>query len=210
MRDRVIRKSTLQSKDIGSETTWNASQDIRKMLTGIRDALDQQDKLLHELEDRLDKHEELVHGNGPTRYTGPEELTSEVLWEMLQQACPGEQLDLSNYRPKYVDDLMGHLDDLGTEPPEKRGDEFDLGPHVKVRVNMWFGPFGEVRVYFDKVAIDNYPLAVNYTNLVNVGVPAAVAGIIVGAISILAKTASEKGLIIWVQVPSLVFFPLPA
>jgi hypothetical protein len=140
-------------------------------------------------------------------------LTEQNLWERLERASPGQMVDLSDFDPRVVETLLQQVAALKRRQLLARprdGEFFDLGPHVNVKVNMWWGPFGEVKIKFDRVAVDNYDRAITFVNLVAVGVPVAVAGIVAGVIRIMVAVASENGLIVWVQVPSLIHTPLPA
>jgi hypothetical protein len=161
----------------------------------------------------LDGHPEqlewLVFNTGSVRNG----LTEQDLLERLKRAYPGQMVDLSDFDPRVVETLLQQVAESNRRQFLARprdGEFFDLGPHVDVKVNMWWGPFGEVKIQFDRVAVDNYDRAITFVNLVAVGVPVPVAGIVAGVIRIMVAVASENGLIVWVQVPSLIHTPLPA
>lgn len=160
-------------------------------MANIHDSLDQ-------LTARLDSIEQRSESS-----TADDE---QAFWERLENAAPGERLDFSDLDPAQVDRMLKQLN----FPKPRNAPEFDLGPHVQVDVNMWWGPFGEVRIFFDPIAVANYDRAVTFTNLIAVGVPIPAAGIVAGVMRIMVAVASENGLIVWVQLPSLVHTPLPA
>jgi hypothetical protein len=121
------------------------------------------------------------------------------------KAPPGELLDMSDVGPVEMQRVVQPMIQAGP-----RKEEFDLGPHVTVKLNMLWGPFGMAEIRFDRIAVDNADRAFTVTNLVRVGVPFPVAVIIAGAITMIKQMASENGVIAFVQLPSLVHWYLPA
>lgn len=172
------------------------------------------DGRLTNIENEISQLAQMLRDRAPSSQT-PGRLTSEEITARLDQAHPGALVDFSDFHPREVESvaqqLMKSSDERSLQESRARDLNWDLGPHVQVNVKQWWwSPLGLAEIRFDREACDSYDRAITFPNLLAVGVPIPVAGIVAGVIRIAVAVASRNGLIIFVQLPSLVHWYLPA
>jgi len=138
-------------------------------------------------------------------------ITARDLWEMILTAEPGSQLDVSKIDPQSAVKATAQLTQTHQQAAPREREDFSLGDHVTAHIDWWgpfAGVFGMARIEIDQVALDTVG-AITIPALTALGVSVVIAGIIVAALAIIRATSGGNGVIVYVQIPSLVHYYVP-
>lgn len=121
--------------------------------------------------------------------------TPKQLATALQRAIPGERLEFEDVSAETVETVLKNLGNSAKtrQRQSKRSRDFDMGAHVSVSVQWW-----GVRIEFDHEAVKAQQESFTFWNLLSVGVPPPVAGIISGSVRMIAAQDRGNGVVAFV------------